>query len=51
MLGDDEAHAVAAPLEDDDPRSLIVARAEAFTDEEVDLVRGLARVWRSRFGP
>jgi diguanylate cyclase (GGDEF)-like protein len=44
VLGDEEAHAVAAPLEDDDPRSLIVARAEAFTDEEVDLVRGLARV-------
>ncbi len=44
VLGDDEAHAVAAPLEDDDPRSLIVARAEPFTDEEIDLIRGLARV-------
>ena len=44
VLGDDEAHAVAAPLEDDDARWLIVARGEAFTEEETDLVRGLARV-------
>jgi diguanylate cyclase (GGDEF)-like protein len=50
VLGPDEAHAVAAPVDDSGGRTLIAARAgDEFSAAEVDLVRGLGSVMAVAF--